>query len=77
MGFIIASVAEKPEFSATVKQVTEILFGYLQKEFSQDDPQVLAIKDTLAKTAYYLKEDFHAVAPKFLEILIKDANTKI
>jgi hypothetical protein len=37
----------------------------------------LAVKNTLAQTAYYLKEDFHVIAPKFIAILVKDASVEI
>jgi hypothetical protein len=63
MGFMIESICEKKEFIGTVQRVTEELFKLLQQDFGQDDPQELAVKDTLGKTAFYLKEDFHAVAP--------------
>jgi hypothetical protein len=77
MGVMIASVADNRSFLQTVQRVTEKLFAAVNQEFSQEDPQQLAIKNTLAQTAYYLKEDFHVVAPKFLEILIKDASVEI
>lgn len=73
MGILIASVADQKEFTESVKEVTDKLFALLDQEFDEDDPQELAIKDTIAKISYFLKEDFHHVAPKFLEILAKDA----
>lgn len=73
MGILIASVADEKEFTESVKEVTDKLFALLDQQFDQDDPQELAIKDTIAKISYFLKEDFHHVAPKFLEILAKDA----
>lgn len=73
MGILIASVADRKEFTESVKEVTDQLFKLLDQQFDQDDPQELAIKDTIAKISYFLKEDFHQVAPKFLEILAKDA----
>lgn len=77
MGVMIASVADNKSFLSTVQRVTEKLFAGVNQEFSQEDPQQLAIKNTLAQTAYYLKEDFHVIAPKFLEILVKDASVEI
>ena len=53
------------------------MFNLLDHNFSQDDPQDQAVKETLAKTAFYLKEDFASVAPKFLEKLMKDASINI
>lgn len=73
MGVLIASAADQTELTETVKEVLSTLFGYLEKEFDQDDPQPLAIKDTIAKIAYFLKDGFHVVAPQFLAILAKDA----
>lgn len=77
MGILIASVSEQKEFTESVKEVTEKLFTLLDQPFDQDDPQELAIKDTIAKISYFLKEDFHHVAPKFLEILVKDAALEV
>ena len=37
----------------------------------------MAIKECLAKTAFYLKHEFNMVAPKLLEILVVDANADI
>ena len=42
-------------------------------DFGSDDPQEHAIKDTIAKIAFYLQGDFHHVAPKYLEVILKDA----
>lgn len=77
IGFMISAVADNKEFLQTVQQVTEKLFGLLQQQFAQDDPQEVAVKEALSKIAFYLKEDFHVVAPKLLEILSVDANLDI
>ena len=77
MGIMITSVAEDRSFLPVVQRVTEKLFAGVNQEFSQDDPQQLAIKNTLAQTAFYLKEDFHVIAPRFLAILVKDASVEI
>lgn len=77
MGVLIVSVAENQEFLGTVQEVTQSLFGLLQQGFAEDDPQELAVKDTLAKVAFYLKGDFNAVAPQFLAILLKDASAEV
>ncbi len=74
---MIASVSENREFLGTVQKVTETLFALVNQKFAEDDPQELAVKDTLAKVAFYLKEDFNVVAPKFLEILLKDASVEV
>ena len=54
MGVLIVSITEKREFLGTVQDVTAALFALLDKEFAEDDPQELAVKDTLAKVAFYL-----------------------
>ena len=77
MGIMITSVAEDRSLLPVVQRVTEKLFAGVSQEFSQDDPQQLAIKNTLAQTAFYLKEDFHVIAPQFLSILVKDASVEI
>ena len=77
IGFMISAVQDNQEFMPTVKQVTEKLFGLLNSTFAHDDPQEGAVKEALTKIAFYLKEDFQVVAPKFLEILVNDANLEI
>ena len=57
--------------------VTQKLFELMQTQFAHDDPQEVAVKEALTKVAFYLKGDFNVVAPKFLEILIIDANLDI
>lgn len=77
MGYMISAVSEMPEFMPIVQQVTEKLFSILTAGFAHDDPQEVAVKEALSKVAYYLKEDFNVVAPKFLEILVADAKQDI
>jgi hypothetical protein len=79
MGYMISAVEDDEEkvLLPVVKQVTERLFVLLQSEFSHEDPQEPAVKEALSKIAFYLKEDFNLVAPKFLEILIKDASVNV
>lgn len=77
IGYMIAAVSENQEVAETVKMVTEKLFTVMQTQFAHDDPQEVAVKEALTKVAFYLKGDFHFVAPKFLEILINDANLDI
>lgn len=74
---MIAAVAEDRSLLDSVKTVTERLFGLLQQTFAHDDPQEVAVKEALAKVAFYLKEDFKVVAPQFLEVLVADANLDI
>jgi hypothetical protein len=54
MGIMITAVSEDRSFLPTVQRVTEKLFAGFNQEFSQDDPQQLAFKYTLAQTANYL-----------------------
>lgn len=77
IGYMISAVSENQEFLPTVQQVTEKLFALLQGEFAHEDPQEIAVKEALSKIAFFLKEDFKFVAPKFLEILIKDAQQEV
>jgi hypothetical protein len=77
IGYMIAAVSEDKSFLGSVQEVTEKLFTLLQQTFAHDDPQEVAVKEALTKVAFYLKEDFNAVAPKFLEILVADANLDI
>jgi hypothetical protein len=37
----------------------------------------MAIKNTIAQISYFLKEDFHHVAPQFIQILLNDANLDV
>lgn len=58
IGVLIAAVADNREFLETVQRVTAGLVALLASGFAEDDPRHLAVKDTLAKVAYYLKDDF-------------------
>ena len=44
---------------------------------SNDDPQTLAIKESLAKIAFFLKEDFHQFMPNLLTTLVTDTKLDI
>lgn len=79
IGILIASVSEQKEFTDSVKLVTKELFKLLDSQFEQDDPQELAIKDTIAKISFFLKEEFdeNDDAKKYLKILIKDASLDV
>ena len=58
MGVLIAAVADNREFLQEVQRVTGGLTQLLAAGFAEDDPRQLAVKDTLAKVAFYLKDDF-------------------
>jgi hypothetical protein len=68
MGYMIEAVAEEKE--AFVKNVTsitvtliELLNNLTQDANNNDDPQILAIKEAIAKISSFLKEDFHQFMP--------------
>ena len=78
MGVLIASVSEERQFLPQVQKVTESLLTLLNKtQFALDDPQQHAIKDTLVKTSFFLKEEFQVVANQFMPLLLKDAQLEI
>ena len=77
MGSLIKAVHEDRQFYAQVEDITKKLFFLLEQGFAEDDPQQHAVKDTLVNTAFYLKENFSAFAPKLMENLLKDAQIKI
>ena len=60
IGFMIEAVTdEKAAFVANVTEITDNLVTMLVSgSLGSDDPQQAAIKDTLAKVAGFLKEDF-------------------
>lgn len=44
---------------------------------TNDDPQVMAIKETMAKISYFLKEDFHPFMPNLMTLLVNDTKLDI
>lgn len=60
MGFMIEAVAEeKSQFAQNVLEITQFLMNLLDSlKERTDDPQALSIKETMAKIASFLKEDF-------------------
>jgi hypothetical protein len=79
LGFMIEAVTdEKAAFLKNVTEITRDLLTYLLSgTMGTDDPQVSAIKDTLAKTAGFLKEDFQQFLPQLLPILVNDSKVDI
>lgn len=60
MGFMIEAVAEeKTAFNENVLKITAQMVTLLNSGLTNDDPQTLSIKETLAKISTFLKEDFH------------------
>jgi len=49
----------------------------MNQGLTSDDPQVLSIKETLAKIAFFLKEDFHRFMPQLMNTLVAEANLNI
>ncbi len=78
MGFMIEAVSEeKQAFKESVSQIAQTLITTLNSGLSTDDPQSLAIKETLTKIAAFLKEDFHVYMPLLLTNLVNDAKLDI
>lgn len=77
MGFMIEAVAESKEFNENVQKITAFLITVLNSGLTNDDPQILAIKETLSKISYYLKEDFHVFMGSLMPSLINDTNLDI
>lgn len=78
MGFMIEAVSEqKEEFKDGVLEITNVLVALMNQGLTSDDPQVLSIKETLAKIAFFLKEDFHRFMPQLMNTLVAEANLNI
>ncbi len=79
MGYMIEAVAEeKSAFAENVHQISTALVGLLTSgQLGNDDPQVIAIKETLSKIAYFLKEDFHQYFAKIFPGLIENTKQQI
>jgi hypothetical protein len=57
-----------------VVEITTSLVSLLNSgTLTNDDPQALAIKETLSKIAYFLKEDFHVFFQQIFPALLADA----
>ena len=78
MGFMIEAVSEeKAAFNDNVLQITGVLVNMLVQGLQSDDPQVSAIKETLCKIAFFLKEDFHTFMPLLLPSVLADTKLDI
>lgn len=75
MGFMIEAVAEeKATFLPNVLEITNYLVTLLTSgQLSSEDPQNQAIKETLSKIGYFMKEDFHPFFAKIFPQLLEDA----
>lgn len=79
MGFMIEAVTEeRAAFLDNVHQISTALVGLLTSgQLGNDDPQVMAIKETLSKIAYFLKEDFRQYFEKIFPNLLEDTKQQI
>ena len=78
LGFMIEAVTEeKATFVAGVTEITTFLVTVLNSGLTTDDPQLTAIKETLAKIAGFLKEDFQQFLPLILPTLVSDSKLDI
>jgi hypothetical protein len=75
MGFMIEAVAEeKATFLPNVLEITNYLVNLLTSgQLNSEDPQNQAIKETLSKIGYFMKEDFHPFFAKIFPQLLEDA----
>jgi hypothetical protein len=73
LGYMIEAVTDKKaEFVAGVQEITAFLITLKNSGLTNDDPQTAAIKETLAKIAGFLKEDFQQFLPLLLPTLLAD-----
>lgn len=78
MGAMVDSVVdEKETFKTSVLEVNKHLISLLQGGLTDDDPQDIAIKDTLTRTAGFLKEDFAQFMPMLMTTLVTDAQLSL
>lgn len=77
MGFMIEAVAETKDFTESVSKIATFLITLLNSGLTNDDPQILAIKETLSKISYYLKEGFHVFMAALMPSLLNDTKLDI
>ena len=79
IGFMIEAVTdERAAFLSNVTEITQNLVTMLiNGSLTNDDPQQAAIKDTLAKIAGFLKEDFQQFVATLLPTLVADTKVDI
>jgi hypothetical protein len=73
---IEAVAEEKASFQDSVHQFAQYLVAQLG-QLSAEDPQILQTKETLAKVAYFLKEDFHSYFQAIFPSLLEDSKQQI
>jgi hypothetical protein len=69
VGEIFASITDcetADSFKDSVQAVTNVMVNMLKGGLSDDDPQDIAIKDTLVSCAGFLGEEFAAYMPTLL-----------
>lgn len=80
VGEIFASITDSDKndsFKDSVKTVTGVLVDMLKGGLPDDDPQDIAIKDTLVSCAGFLGTEFAAYMPTLLQTIVTDANLSL
>ena len=68
---------EKAKFKNDVIIITNNLITLMNSGLTNDDPQMLSIKEALTKIAFFLKEDFNSFMPNMLTTLVNDSKADI
>ena len=75
---IEAVAEEKRTFQENVHQIAGSLVHLVTSGgLTQDDPQIVAIQETLSKIAYFLKEEFHPYFANVFPALLADTKQEI
>ena len=74
---IEAVAEEKATFISSINDISNFIIALLKSGLSNEDPQITAIKETLCKIAFTLKEDFNVYMPSILPNLIEDSKQQI
>lgn len=78
LGYMIEAVAEeKATFVGSIHEISNFIIALLKSGLSNEDPQITAIKETLCKIAFTLKEDFNVYMPAILPSLLEDTKQQI
>lgn len=78
LGYMIEAVAEeKATFVGSIHEISTFIITLLKSGLSNEDPQITAIKETLCKIAFTLKEDFNVYMPAILPSLLEDTKQQI
>ena len=78
LGYMIEAVAEeKATFLSSIHEISNFIIVLLKSGLSSEDPQITAIKETLCKIAFTLKEDFNVYMGAILPGLLEDTKQQI